>query len=103
MVDLQCPREGAGSTSALTITVAVAAAATDQNLLADQSADSPALTGPADTGLGGSDELDQEEMVDVARIDGKVRASALKKIEEIVERHPEETIGILRQWMGEDS
>lgn len=79
------------------------AAATDQNLLADQSPDSPALTGPSETGLGGGDGLDDEEMVDVARIDGKVRASALKKIEEIVERHPEETVGILRQWMGEDS
>lgn len=79
------------------------AAATDQNLLADQSPDTPALTGPAETGIGGADQLDEEEMVDVARIDGKVRASALKKIEEIVERHPEETIGILRQWMSEDS
>lgn len=79
------------------------AAATDQNLLADQSPDTPALTGPAETGIGGENELDQEEMVDVARIDGKVRASALKKIEEIVERHPEETIGILRQWMSEDT
>jgi flagellar M-ring protein FliF len=79
------------------------AAATDQNLLADQSADSPALTGPSETGYDDSDALDEEEMVDVARIDGKVRASALKKIEEIVERHPEETVGILRQWMGEDS
>jgi flagellar M-ring protein FliF len=78
------------------------AAATDRNLLADHSPDTPALTGPADTGTSG-DELDQEEMVDVARIDGKVRASALKKIEEIVERHPEETVGILRQWMAEDS
>jgi flagellar M-ring protein FliF len=79
------------------------AAATDQNLLADQSPDSPALTGPSDTGYDDDDGLDEEEMVDVARIDGKVRASALKKIEEIVERHPEETIGILRQWMSEDS
>lgn len=79
------------------------AAATDQNLLADQSADAPALTGPADTGYGDSDALNEEEMVDIARIEGKVRASALKKIEEIVERHPEETIGILRQWMSEDS
>ena len=37
------------------------------------------------------------------QIEGKVRASALKKIEEIVERHPEETVGILRHWMSEDA
>ena len=42
-------------------------------------------------------------MIDVAQVAGKVRASALKKIEEIVERHPEETIGIIRQWMSEGS
>ena len=42
-----------------------------------------------------------EDMIDLAQIEGKVRASALKKIEEIVERHPEETVGIIRQWMNE--
>ena len=79
------------------------AAATEHNLLADQSPDSPALTGPSETGVSALEEEENEEdFVDIARIDGKVRASALKKIGEIVERHPEETIGILRQWMSDD-
>jgi flagellar M-ring protein FliF len=77
----------------------------EHNLLANQSADMPALTGPSDTGVGeqrlGEDEPD--DMIDVASIDGKVRASTIKKIEEIVERHPEETVGILRQWMTQDA
>ena len=82
-----------------------ALASAEQSLLANKTADAPALTGPADIGtagpLPGEDEVD--DMIDVAQIEGKVRASALKKIEEIVERHPEETVGILRHWMNEDA
>ncbi|HEX5396360.1 MAG TPA: flagellar M-ring protein FliF, partial [Candidatus Limnocylindria bacterium] len=79
------------------------AAAAEQNLLANQSVDAPALTGPSDTGVGGQaiEDDDREDLIDVARIEGKVRRSTLKKIEEIVERHPEETIGIIRHWMSE--
>lgn len=79
-----------------------ALAAAEQNLLANQSAEIAALASPADTGV--SDQVIEEEaddMIDLARIEGKVRASTLKKIEEIVERHPEETVGIIRQWMNE--
>tara|TARA_R110000787_G_scaffold8843_16_gene30355 strand:- start:2254 stop:3903 length:1650 start_codon:yes stop_codon:yes gene_type:complete len=75
----------------------------EQNLLADQSADSPSLAGPSETGTSALEEDGDDDMIDVAQVAGKVRASALKKIEEIVERHPEETIGIIRQWMSEGS
>ena len=78
------------------------AAAAEQNLLANQSVDAPALTGPSDTGVSGREEEEErDDMIDVARIEGKVRKSTIKKIEEIVERHPEETVGIIRQWMSE--
>jgi flagellar M-ring protein FliF len=79
------------------------AAAAEQNLLANQSVDAPALTGPSDTGVNPQaiEDEDHEDLIDVARIEGKVRKSTLKKIEEIVERHPDETIGIIRQWMSE--
>jgi flagellar M-ring protein FliF len=78
----------------------------DQNLLANQSVDTPALAGPADTGIGedaSRAESDQDDLINVAAIEGKVRSSTLKKIEEIVERHPEETVGILRQWMTQEA
>jgi flagellar M-ring protein FliF len=75
----------------------------NRNLLADQSADAPALSGPSETGVAARmAEVEEDDLIDVAAVEGKVRASALKKIEEIVERHPEETIGIVRQWMSED-
>ncbi len=79
-----------------------ALAAAEQNLLANQSADIAALASPADTGVSAQQaEEEADDMIDLARIEGKVRASTLKKIEEVVERHPEETVGIIRHWMNE--
>jgi flagellar M-ring protein FliF len=71
----------------------------EQNLLADQSVGTPALTGPAGTG---TDKAEEDEMIDVAQIEGRVRASTIKKIGEIVEHHPEETVSILREWLYQD-
>jgi flagellar M-ring protein FliF len=72
----------------------------ERNLLADQSVGAPALTGPAGTG---TDRSQEEEMIDVAQVEGRVRASTIKKIGEIVEHHPEETVSILREWLYQDA
>ncbi len=71
----------------------------EAKLLANQSIDSPALTGPGATGVG---QAEDEELIDVAQIDGRVRASTIKKISEIVEHHPEETVSIIREWLYQD-
>lgn len=73
-------------------------AAKEASMIADQSDDSHALPGPSGTGVSALDD-DEDTLVDVEAIEGRVKASTLKKIAEIVERHPEETVGILRQWM----
>ncbi|RAK63620.1 flagellar basal-body MS-ring/collar protein FliF [Phenylobacterium kunshanense] len=39
--------------------------------------------------------------IDMARVDGQVRASAVKKVSEFVERHPDESVAILRSWLHE--
>ena len=41
-----------------------------------------------------------ESMIDMAKVDGQVRASTVKKIGEIVEKHPEEAVGVVRSWMA---
>ena len=76
-------------------------AAKERALLADQHEEALALAGPAGTGVSGTapEEIEDEAMIDLAAVEGRVKASTLKKISEIVERHPEETVGILRQWM----
>lgn len=38
-------------------------------------------------------------MIDIARIEGQVKASSLKKIGEIVDKHPEEAVSIIRNWL----
>jgi flagellar M-ring protein FliF len=77
-------------------------AATQKALLSDQSEEAAALAGPSGTGVTAmSDE--SEESINLDQVEGKVKTSTLKKIAEIVERHPEETVSILRQWMYQET
>lgn len=47
-------------------------------------------------------EEDEDMLVSVQNIDGRVRASSLKRIGEIIDKHPEEAVTILRSWMYEE-
>lgn len=40
-----------------------------------------------------------EEMINMRQIEGRIKASSLKRISEIVEKHPEETLSIVRTWL----
>ena len=42
-------------------------------------------------------EIDQ--MIDLNQVEGRVRASSVKKIGEIIEKHPEEAVTIIRGWL----
>lgn len=41
----------------------------------------------------------EDTRIDIARIEGQVKASSVKKVSEFVERHPEESLSILRGWL----
>jgi flagellar M-ring protein FliF len=73
----------------------------EQNLLANQSADAPALAGPGGVGVSSATLMEEEadEMINLDRVEGRVKASTINKIAEIVDRHPEEAVNIIRQWM----
>jgi flagellar M-ring protein FliF len=45
----------------------------------------------------------QGEMIDIGQVEGRVAASSLKKIGEIVEKHPDEAVSIVRSWMYQDN
>lgn len=49
--------------------------------------------------LGGPSEMDHR--LDIARIEGQVKASSVKKVADFVEKHPEESTSILRSWVHE--
>jgi len=36
-------------------------------------------------------------------VEGRVNASAMKKLGEIVEKHPEEAVAIIRTWMYQEA
>ncbi len=82
---------------------AMGALGPDGRLLADQA---PALTGPGAPPPVPTDapreEEQFEELIDIDQIEGRVKASSVKKVGEIVEKHPEEAIAILRSWLYQD-
>ncbi len=44
-----------------------------------------------------------DQMIDINQVEGRVRASSLRKIGEIVDKHPEEAIAIIRNWMYQEA
>jgi flagellar M-ring protein FliF len=50
------------------------------------------------------DEMESvDELIDIDKVEGRVKASSIRKIGEIVEKHPEEALGIIRGWMYSDT
>ena len=44
---------------------------------------------------------EMEQRLDIARIEGQVKASSIKRVAEFVEAHPEESVAQLRTWLHE--
>lgn len=40
-----------------------------------------------------------ESMIDISQIEGQVKASSIRKVGEVIERHPDEAIAIMRTWL----
>lgn len=77
----------------------------DARMLADQTGAAPALTGPGGVPVpieGDREEEQFEELIDIDRVEGRVKASSVKKVGEIVQKHPEEALSILRSWMYQE-
>ena len=44
-----------------------------------------------------------EELIDIDRVEGRVKASAVRSVGEIVDKHPDEALSIVRGWMYQES
>jgi flagellar M-ring protein FliF len=66
-----------------------------QEVIVDQSGEPIAIAGP-----GGAD-IDQR--IDIAKIEGQVKASSIKRVSEFVDKHPDESVAILRTWLHEST
>lgn len=48
-------------------------------------------------------EVEDESLIDIHGIEGKVKASTVKKVENIVENYPTEAVSVIRSWMSQES
>ncbi|MBB4211633.1 flagellar M-ring protein FliF [Rhodothalassium salexigens DSM 2132] len=88
---LAAPAAGAGLSSAEL--AARAASGDEEALAAFQQAQGGGETLPSTETRG------IESQIDVAQIEGRVQESALKKVGDIVQNHPEESAAIVRNWI----
>lgn len=87
------------------ITRAFESAAPDEAKLlsADAAAGIPQLTGPGSMPVPIDEEIEADELIDIDKVEGRVRASSLRKIGEIVDKHPEEALSIIRNWLYQEA
>ncbi len=64
----------------------------------------PQLTGPSGEEFT-PEQLTEgdDELIDMTRVEGKVKASSVKKVEDIVDSYPSETVSVIRSWMTQES
>ena len=58
------------------------------------------------TAIGGAltaAQLEDEAMISLNQIEGQMRASSLRKLTDIVGKHPDETLTIMRGWMAQEN
>lgn len=64
------------------------------------------LTGPGGVPMPMSqkeEEEDLDELIDIDKVEGRVKASSLRKIGGIVDKHPEEALSIIRNWLYQEN
>ena len=74
-------------------------AAAGERLLTDQAGALTAPGIPSEVTVG---EERFEELIDIDRVEGRVKASSVKKVGGLVEKHPEEALSIVRSWMYQE-
>ncbi len=64
------------------------------------------LTGPGGVPMpmgSQEDDEDLDELIDIDKVEGRVKASSLRKISDIVDKHPEEALSIIRTWLYQEA
>ncbi len=59
--------------------------------------------GPAQNLLPGAADDDPNDMVTLAKVQGQLRASSLRRLTDLVDGHPDETLSIIRGWIAQES
>jgi flagellar M-ring protein FliF len=53
--------------------------------------------------LPGPDPSEMEQRIEIARIEGQVKTSSIKRVAEFVQSHPEESVAMLRTWLHQSA
>ncbi len=66
-----------------------------------------ALPAPSQARSGSGTELtsalDDDSLVNLANVEGQLRASSIRRVAELVDKHPEESMSIMRAWMHQEA
>lgn len=65
------------------------------------------LTGPGGVPMpvpgAAEEDEDLDELIDIDKVEGRVKASSVRKINDIVDKHPEEALAIIRTWLYQET
>lgn len=78
--------------------------ARSEMLLAQNSsvAATPQLSGPSPQEIEARIQQEEDSLIDMNAVEGKVKASTVRKVGDIVSSHPNETVSIIRNWMTQE-
>lgn len=85
--------QGAAPLAVTALQTSPVAVGAEGGQIASETSGAPQLQGPSQ----------MEQRLDIARIEGQVKASSVKKVADFVENHPEESVSIIRSWVHESS
>ncbi|MCB1538590.1 MAG: flagellar M-ring protein FliF [Rhodospirillales bacterium] len=71
-------------------------------MLLAQNTSAPALTGPSPAEMEARAQAEEDSLIDMQAVEGKVKASTVRKVGDIVTNHPNETVSIIRNWMTQE-
>lgn len=71
-------------------------------MLLAQATPAPALTGPSAAEIEARIQQEEDNLIDMQAVEGKVKASTVRKVGDIVTSHPNETVSIIRNWMTQE-
>ncbi len=88
--------------------MSAAAPADDRRMLPGGRGAAPVLAAPGEGGAleeaeDEEEEGDYDDLIDIDKVEGRVKASSIRKIGEIVDKHPEEALSIIRNWMYQET
>lgn len=73
---------------------------TDEQALLAAGVPHAQLAPPVEGGEGGEGD---DESIDISQVEGRVKASTIQKVTELVDSHPNETVSVIRNWMSQES